>query len=62
LLSSLLLAALSIAAALGGAPHAAGILGLFLAVALSATILDCARATGSAKRAAESLEKVAGYE
>jgi hypothetical protein len=50
-LSSLLLAALALAAALGGAPHAAAVLTLFLAVALSATILDCARSTGSAKLA-----------
>jgi glycosyltransferase involved in cell wall biosynthesis len=60
LLSSALLTALAIGAVLGGALHAAVVLGLSLAVALSATILDCARATGSAKCAAEGLEAKVG--
>jgi O-antigen biosynthesis protein len=54
-LSSALLASLAIAAAFGGAPHAAAVLGLLLGAVVSATILDCARATGSAKRAADGL-------
>ena len=56
LLSSVLLASLAIAAALGGASHVAVVLGLFLALVVSATVLDCARAAGSAKRAVDSLE------
>ncbi len=59
LLSSVLLASLAIAAALGGASHVAVVLGLFLALVASATILDCARAAGSAKRAVDSLENAA---
>jgi hypothetical protein len=59
LLSSVLLASLAISAALGGASYAAAVLGLFLALAVSATALDCARAVGSAKRAAESLAELA---
>ncbi len=58
LLSSVLLASLAISAALGGAPHAAAVLGLFLALVVSATVLDCARATGSARRAADGLAEV----
>jgi O-antigen biosynthesis protein len=59
LLSSVVLASLAIAAALGGAPHAAALLGLFLVLVVSATVLDCSRATGSARRAADGLAEVA---
>jgi hypothetical protein len=55
LLSSTLLALLAIGAALGGAHLAATVLGLSLVLVVSAMLLDCARATGSAKRAADGL-------
>jgi O-antigen biosynthesis protein len=58
-LASLILASLAIGAALGGASYAAAVLSLFLALALSAMALDCARATGSAKRAADGLAETA---
>lgn len=58
LFSALILTSLAIAAALGAAPHAAAVLGLFLVVVVSATALDCARAIGSAKRAADGLAEV----
>lgn len=59
LLSSVLLTCLAVAAALGGAPHAAVVLGLFLAVVASAMALDCSRATGSAKQAVDGLAESA---
>jgi O-antigen biosynthesis protein len=59
LLSCVLLAALAIAAALGGASPAAAVLGLFFALVVSATALDCARAIGSARRAADALAEIA---
>ena len=59
LLSSAILTVLAIAAALGGAPPAAAVLGLCLVFVLSAVVLDCARATGSAKRAADGLAEIA---
>jgi O-antigen biosynthesis protein len=59
LLSSTVLASLAIAAAAGGAPLAAALLGLFLTLVVSATALDCARATGSAKRAVDGLAESA---
>jgi glycosyltransferase involved in cell wall biosynthesis len=55
LLSSVILASLAIAAALGGASYAAAVLGLFLVLVASATALDCGRAVGSAKRAVDGL-------
>ncbi len=59
LFSSVILASLTTAAALAGASHAAFVLGCFLAAVLSAVVLDCARATGSAKRAADGLAEIA---
>jgi O-antigen biosynthesis protein len=58
-LSSVILASLAIAAALGGAPHVAVVLGVFLALVVSAMVLDCSRATGSAKQAADGLAEIA---
>jgi len=55
-LSSVLLAFLAIAAALGGASHVAVVLGLSLVLVLSATVLDCARAVGGARQAMDGLE------
>ena len=57
-LSSVILACLALGAALSGAPHAAAVLGLFLVLVVSATVLDCSRATGSARRAADGLAEV----
>ncbi len=54
-LSAATLASLAIGAALGGATYAAAVLGLLLALAVGAALLDCARATGSAKRAVDGL-------
>jgi len=58
-LSCVTLASLAIAAALGGASHVAAVLGLFSALAVSAMVLDCARSTGSAKKAAGGLAEAA---
>jgi O-antigen biosynthesis protein len=58
-LSSVILATLAVSAALGGAAYAAAALGLFLALTVNATVLDCARAVGSAKRAADGLAEAA---
>jgi GT2 family glycosyltransferase len=55
LLSSAFFALAAIADALGGAFAAAATLGLFLAVVLGVTGRDCARAAGSANRAADGL-------
>jgi O-antigen biosynthesis protein len=59
LLAAVILAALALAAAWGGASAVAVVLGLVLLVVVSATAFDCARATGSAKRAAEGLARIA---
>jgi glycosyltransferase involved in cell wall biosynthesis len=59
LLSSIVLALLTLAAAFAGAPEAAVVLGVVLVLVLRATFLDCARATGSTKRAAEALADAA---
>lgn len=55
LFASLILITLALAAAFGGAPPVATVLALFLAIVTIAMVLDCARATGSAKRAVECL-------
>jgi len=55
LLSSATLVCLALGAAFGGASLAAAVLGLLLALVVGATLLDCARATGSAKRAVDGL-------
>jgi glycosyltransferase involved in cell wall biosynthesis len=57
LLSSAFLAAVVIDAASDGAPHAAAVLGFLLALVAGATALDCARAIGSAKLAAEKVRR-----
>ena len=55
LFSSLILISLAIAAALGGESPVATVLGLLLAVVAGAVVLDCARATGSARQAVDGL-------
>jgi hypothetical protein len=55
LLAAAFLAALAIGAALGGASHAAAVLGLALVLVLGVTVGDCAHAAGCARRAADAL-------
>jgi glycosyltransferase involved in cell wall biosynthesis len=62
LLSSAFLAAVAIAAALGGASQAAVVLGLALALVLGVTAGDCANAAGSVRRAAASLRSASPSE
>jgi O-antigen biosynthesis protein len=50
-----LFAIAAVAAALAGAFAAASVLGLLLALVLGLTAIECARAAGSAKRAADGL-------
>jgi glycosyltransferase involved in cell wall biosynthesis len=59
LLAALILAALALDAVAESEGLVAGVLGVSLLVLVSATALDCARAIGSAKRAAEGLAKIA---
>ncbi|HEX7059679.1 MAG TPA: glycosyltransferase [Solirubrobacterales bacterium] len=59
LLSCVFLAGLAVAAGLGGANHAAAVLGLSLVFVLALTASDCAYAAGSARRAAGRLGSAA---